>query len=422
MYFFPGLSALNLQGESEMKKYLPMLASALLFVYAPQAHSMTIYGSLSNFDCTDEETEPCDGFEIEIEDHHREEVVHTYNYSRFGAPSVSEVQRGIHTNVLIRYKNPLVHMTFGEVTHFGVSLSRPAPASAIHYRWLRTFGGVEQPIDYIVPIHEQELKVVNGKQVIEDRIINPSSYKTFWLLVHEQVVNRNVRLEELMTDNPVVTEANDLSGEYEELPPMGQYFNVEDAPGDDDEDTTVFWYEVYKSNRDSEGEPIPGPYMCSIMDGTNTLNVSPSTISGSINLQSLAVSSQGHELWFELKQNGQIVSSPVTHIDATGHYSIQTQWSGPTEVRMKANHWLVKNLGIVNLAGTTVTLNASLINGDVDNSNDITTDDYLWLSDSFDLTVGDPGFVEGADLDENGIVNTDDYLILSENFDKVGDN
>lgn len=404
-----------------MKKYLPFLASALVFLCPPQSHAITLAGSLSNFDATDDEDEPCDGFEIEIEDHNREEVVHTYNYSRFGAPTVSEVTRGIHHNVLIRYKNPLVHMVRGEVTHFGVSLSRPATAAQIKYRWLRTFGGVEMPNEYIVPIHEQELKTVNGQQVIEDRIINPSYTKTFWLNISEHVVPRNVRLEELTTDDPVVTDANSVS-EMEELPPRGTFINVESAPGPDDEDTTVFVYEVYKSLYDFEGEPYPGPYLCTIMDGTNTLNTTPSTITGTANLQDYVASPNGHEIWFELKQGGQIVSSPVDHLTASGQFTFQTQWQGPTEIRIKADHWLVKNLGVVNLTGAVVNLNASLINGDIDNSNDITTDDYLLLSDSFDLDASDPGCVPGADLDGSGHVNTDDYLILSNNFDKVGDN
>ncbi len=65
--------------------------------------------------------------------------------------------------------------------------------------------------------------------------------------------------------------------------------------------------------------------------------------------------------------------------------------------------------------------NFALINGDVDADNSVTIFDYIELSGSFDLNVGDSGFVDGADLDKDGSVTIFDYIILSDNFDKSGD-
>lgn len=60
------------------------------------------------------------------------------------------------------------------------------------------------------------------------------------------------------------------------------------------------------------------------------------------------------------------------------------------------------------------------LNGDINNDNDISSDDYLVLSEAFDTAQEDPGFSAPADLNGDGYVGTDDYLILNANFDRAG--
>lgn len=62
----------------------------------------------------------------------------------------------------------------------------------------------------------------------------------------------------------------------------------------------------------------------------------------------------------------------------------------------------------------------SLLSGDCDDNDAVTTDDYLIISAAFDTAFGDPGYDFRADLEEDDFVNTDDYLLLSQNFDLSG--
>jgi|GEM_PF-1707367 len=94
----------------------------------------------------------------------------------------------------------------------------------------------------------------------------------------------------------------------------------------------------------------------------------------------------------------------------------------PVDVSFKAPTWLRQQLPTMTIAAGNLTgLAFSLKNGDCDGDNTVTTDDYLILSQSFDLSLGDPGYDARADLDGNDVVTTDDYLALSTNFDETGD-
>jgi len=112
----------------------------------------------------------------------------------------------------------------------------------------------------------------------------------------------------------------------------------------------------------------------------------------------------------------------TVNLAADGTYSVKPALApGTYDVTCEGPTWLRNNVGTITFTTDDVTdQNVSILNGDCDNNNLINTDDYLILSGSFDLVVGDPNFVAGADLDGNGLVNTDDYLILSNNFDNVG--
>lgn len=62
----------------------------------------------------------------------------------------------------------------------------------------------------------------------------------------------------------------------------------------------------------------------------------------------------------------------------------------------------------------------TLLGGDCNGDNTVSTDDYLIINNSFDRSNGDAGYNAQADLDGNLYVGTDDYLILSNNFDVDG--
>jgi VCBS repeat-containing protein len=111
-------------------------------------------------------------------------------------------------------------------------------------------------------------------------------------------------------------------------------------------------------------------------------------------------------------------------LDASGNYSINLVppvLTGNHDVAIKASHWLRKNVANVSFSGVTATANATLTNGDVDNDNVVSIFDYVRMSLSFDLSVGDAGFDPAADLDGDGTVSIFDYIILSTHFDEQGD-
>jgi len=117
-----------------------------------------------------------------------------------------------------------------------------------------------------------------------------------------------------------------------------------------------------------------------------------------------------------------LVASVNADVDSGGNFTVPSPMPrGTYNFSVKTTHWLRQatsvNTGPGNVTGVTFTP----INGDCDGSNVITTDDYLILSNSFDLTLEDTGFDVRADLDDNDAITTDDYLILSGNFDTEGD-
>lgn len=95
---------------------------------------------------------------------------------------------------------------------------------------------------------------------------------------------------------------------------------------------------------------------------------------------------------------------------------------GSYTIRAKGSHWLAKKVANIEVARTGGQLGSlSLTNGDCDGDNAVGTDDYLILSNAFDLNPEDPTYDARADLNGDGSVSSDDYLIINQNFDTEGD-
>lgn len=112
-------------------------------------------------------------------------------------------------------------------------------------------------------------------------------------------------------------------------------------------------------------------------------------------------------------------------LDATGHYQFaldQNLAHLSLKIKVKLSHWLRKTVytGTVGLAGLT-TATQTLINGDVDNSNDVDLTDYTQLLVAFNATAADGNWNPSADLNGDGIVDLTDYTVLVFAFNGVGD-
>lgn len=95
---------------------------------------------------------------------------------------------------------------------------------------------------------------------------------------------------------------------------------------------------------------------------------------------------------------------------------------GTYDITAKSSHWLRKKAGsvLVTEDGTTgVAL--ILLNGDVDDDNEVTIGDYGQLSAAFGSEPGDPNWNTEADLNGDDSVDIGDFAILSTNFGEVGD-
>lgn len=130
-------------------------------------------------------------------------------------------------------------------------------------------------------------------------------------------------------------------------------------------------------------------------------------------------------LTFELIPTGGGASVQVENVvlGVEGWYGFHTALRGTFTLKVKAPTHLVQAFsGAVTLNGddhNTGTI--ILVNGDVDNDNEIGPSDFSVLSSAYGSGAGDPGFVEGADLDGDNAVGPADFSILSSGFGQIGD-
>ncbi|HRI44427.1 MAG TPA: dockerin type I domain-containing protein [Fimbriimonadaceae bacterium] len=96
--------------------------------------------------------------------------------------------------------------------------------------------------------------------------------------------------------------------------------------------------------------------------------------------------------------------------------------TGTYDMTAKSSHWLRKKVSsvVVNEDGTTGVA-FILLNGDVDDDNEVSIGDYSQLSVAFGSEPGDPNWNPEADLNGDNAVDIGDFAILSQNFGEVGD-
>lgn len=265
-------------------RFIPLLLAALVAIPLPghaQSSSLRIYGSLSNFDCYNDTPDDCEGFEIEIHNMRKEDVIHTWNYSAFGGPTVTTLGSGLSTSALVRYYSSTAVVAPGHMTHFGVTLTRVPTAGSISYRWLpkaSTANPNPPPIPVELPQHQSTLDI-DG---IHDSISNDTSHD-IWVLPFGHKVSREVELEELMTDNSLVTDAIPLGSGNDHLRPNklspGEQWVHDDPPGVDDTQSDVLWFKVYEDTiiYDDRGRPRhePGQQIATVMNATISGDVVP---------------------------------------------------------------------------------------------------------------------------------------------------
>ena len=267
--------------------YLLAAAAIVCGVTARPAQAQTtlrIVGALSNFDCYNDTSGDCEGFEIEIEGIHKEQVAHTWAGSAFGAPTVTDGTNPAGPSAVIRYHSNTVVLHKGAVTHFGVTLTYYTQSGTVLRRWLpATTISVPNPppVPYILPAHQSVITAVNGVEAVHNSITNdtPDGTTILWVLPYgNKVRGRGVSLEELMPNNAIVTNAVPMGSGSNHLTPSrldpGMTWTSDDPPTADEMDSGVLWYEVYKDVATSGGKGkvthTPGALVGRVMDATIT--------------------------------------------------------------------------------------------------------------------------------------------------------
>jgi hypothetical protein len=215
----------------------------VLLIGAATAHAQTatIYGSLSNFDVVNKTGKDAHGFEIELEGIHPEDVSYTFSGQRYGSPAIipsatgiyvrwtsgydANVQQFLQTTIARTANTPFAGMCYqGRVSydtsgceHFGVVLNTKAFKTI--YRWLvadalqpGALAAVNPPVSipapvYVVlpPAQPDEAPVLEAEIEAPEPAEGPELYgNAQWVKVFKTELAREVTLDELLSDNPVV--------------------------------------------------------------------------------------------------------------------------------------------------------------------------------------------------------------------------
>lgn len=113
--------------------------------------------------------------------------------------------------------------------------------------------------------------------------------------------------------------------------------------------------------------------------------------------------------------SGQVVATRQATLDSGGRFLVSAPPAGSYFLSLKHRHWLRRTTGpwATPAMGDWGTL--ALVNGDLDEDDEIAIGDYAILSSHFG--TGGPG----GDVNGDGDVDIGDFAILSANFGQVGD-
>ncbi|MDQ6785607.1 MAG: hypothetical protein M3033_02140 [Acidobacteriota bacterium] len=211
----------------------------LTFSASMQAQTPTMFGSLSNFDVLNDTGEIAHGFEIELDGVTEQQAYYFYTYNRYGQPTVTPFAGGVYVRYMSQWDAAAQQFTSGtpiatDLTmttaghqcvgtlpsgceHFGaVTLANPTRTV---YRWLladpQNPGSLiasNNPVAIPAPVWTvQPPAQVGGAPIVAAEVVAPEPPRpeqragdAQWVKIYKTELPREVALEELMTDDPVV--------------------------------------------------------------------------------------------------------------------------------------------------------------------------------------------------------------------------
>lgn len=271
-----------------MNRLVQIVSAALVAVAGSaaalgQATGYTITGGLSNFDVTNRCDHECDEFEIEIEDCRPADIYHTYRNPNYGNPAIED--HGTFTR--IRYHHPGHLTAVNTIEHYGVSLRNFVPGTTvIRVRWMRNGhaalvngsepnpypgGGTAQNTQPRMPsITTENMVRPNGDDYIMLHVTNTDPTQAIWVKRTARVTAREVTLEELMSNDPLVTGSVTIDGQPVRLG-AGQTLTLDqDLFELEDTQSAVFSAEYFQDVLGAGGpfgggQPVRGPSLGHVM-------------------------------------------------------------------------------------------------------------------------------------------------------------
>ena len=147
----------------------------------------------------------------------------------------------------------------------------------------------------------------------------------------------------------------------------------------------------------------------------------PGTVSGQLTLSEYAYPT-GMPITVDIVDgDGNVLDTQTFPLGSYGYYAFDTAVTGVKSLRFRSTHWLIRQVSDVDLDVGQDTINPVLVNGDIDQDNEVSIGDYAILSSVYGTFAGDPGYDLQADLDGDLEIGIGDYSILSANYLQGGD-
>ena len=270
-----------------MRKYLSThalatlpVAVALALCGAAATHAdVIIIGGLSNFDTPNNTGGDCNEFDIEFEGPHPEDVYHTYANGNYGPPRIESLPGNIGIRVI--YDTPTHATHASAIEHFGVSLRGGVAITAQRFQWIPGTVGIPNPPPpppppppLPMPIITAEVQYTVDGVFVHETVQNLDTYgRTIWVQRHTTQASREVALEELMPDDPLIATTTDLDIEPLEVLPGATVVNDEEVGSIAELASLVVVYDILENHPiivGGEPENAPGALINTLLAATIT--------------------------------------------------------------------------------------------------------------------------------------------------------
>ncbi len=148
----------------------------------------------------------------------------------------------------------------------------------------------------------------------------------------------------------------------------------------------------------------------------------PISVTGQVSLEDVTSPAGESISWTLRTPAGVLVEQGTTTLDASGNYSLNTNAvvNQNYALYLKGRTHLAKRVNLTLIPAVTGA-NATLLNGDANNDNEVGPTDFSVLAATFGLFAGDSGFDSRADFNRDGEAGPADFAILARNFGEFGD-